>query len=83
MEAGGLDARRPRGRRPGRLFADAEEFTYMVGKWQIMRLLGLYRTAGKEFRLGAFTMIFSRTAAAASIVEWILLDDPGQRSRGC
>jgi len=50
----------------------------MVGKWQIMRLLGLYRDRkGKEFRLGAFhDDLLKNGSLPLSIVEWILLDDP-------
>ena len=49
----------------------------MVGKWQIMRLLGRYRdrNAG-AYRLGAFhDELIGYGALPLSVVEWLMLDD--------
>jgi uncharacterized protein (DUF885 family) len=50
----------------------------MVGKWQILRLLGRYRhQQGANFRLGAFhDALIANGSLPLSVVEWILLDDP-------
>jgi uncharacterized protein (DUF885 family) len=49
----------------------------MVGKWQIMRLLGKYRDKqGANFRLGQFhDELIKNGSLPLSIVEWIMLDD--------
>src|SRR5580704_9621024 len=50
MEAGGLDREAA-----GAASEPSQKITYMVGKWQIMRLLGKYRDReSARFRLGAF-----------------------------
>jgi uncharacterized protein (DUF885 family) len=51
----------------------------MVGKWQILRLLGRYRQQqGANFRLGAFhDALLANGSLPLSVVEWILLDDGG------
>ncbi len=79
MEAGGLDREAAEGEAAGAASSPTQKITYMVGKWQIMRLLGLYRDRkGKEFRLGAFhDELLKNGSLPLSIVEWILLDDPG------
>jgi len=78
MEAGGLDREAAEGEAAGAAADPTQKITYMVGKWQIMRLLGLYRERkGKEFRLGAFhDDLLKNGSLPLSIVEWILLDDP-------
>ncbi len=78
MEAGGLDREAAEGEAAGAAADPTQKITYMVGKWQIMRLLGLYRErAGKEFRLGAFhDALLKNGSLPLSIVEWMLLDDP-------
>jgi uncharacterized protein (DUF885 family) len=78
MEAGGLDREAAEGEAAGAAADPTQKITYMVGKWQIMRLLGLYRDRmGKEFRLGAFhDELLKNGSLPLSIVEWILLDDP-------
>jgi len=55
----------------------------MVGKWQIMRLLGLYRDRkGKDFRLGAFhDDLLKNGSLPLSIVEWLILDDSATLDR--
>jgi uncharacterized protein (DUF885 family) len=79
MEAGGLDREAAEGEAAGAASNPTQKITYMVGKWQIMRLLGLYRDRkGKDFRLGAFhDDLLKNGSLPLSIVEWILLDDPG------
>src|SRR6266581_2962764 len=79
MEAGGLDREAAEGEAAGAASSPTQKITYMVGKWQIMRLLGLYRDRkGKEFRLGTFhDELLKNGSLPLSIVEWILLDDPG------
>ncbi len=70
MEAGGLD-------REAAEASPTQKITYMVGKWQIMRLLGKYRDKqGANFRLGQFhDDLIKNGSLPLSIVEWILLDD--------
>ncbi|HEU4388175.1 MAG TPA: DUF885 family protein, partial [Blastocatellia bacterium] len=55
----------------------SQKITYMVGKWQIMRLLGRYRDRqGERFRLGSFhDDLLKNGSLPLSIVEWQLLDD--------
>src|SRR5919197_3878316 len=55
MEAGGLDREAAEGEAAGAAANPSQKITYMVGKWQIMRLLGRYRDQqGARFRLGDF-----------------------------
>jgi len=77
MEAGGLDREAAEGEAAGAASSPTQKITYMVGKWQIMRLLGLYRDRkGKEFRLGSFhDDLLKNGSLPLSIVEWIVLDD--------
>jgi len=83
MVAGGLDREAAEGEASGAASAPTQKITYMVGKWQIMRLLGLYRDRkGKEFRLGAFhDDLLKSGSLPLSIVEWLVLDDPGTVER--
>ncbi len=83
MEAGGLDREAAEGEAAGAASQPTQKITYMVGKWQIMRLLGLYRDRkGKEFHLGAFHDDLLRNGSLPlSIVEWLVLDDPGTLER--
>ena len=55
-----------------------QKITYMVGKWQIMRLLGKYRDKqGANYRLGQYhDDLIKHGSLPLSMVEWILLDDP-------
>src|SRR5260370_19082524 len=77
METGGLDREAAEGEAAGAASDPTQKITYMVGKWQIMRLLGRYRqTQGPNFRLGAFhDMLLANGSLPLSIVEWLLLDD--------
>ena len=77
MEAGGLDREAATGEAAGAGANPTQKITYMVGKWQIMRLLGKYRDKqGANFRLGQFhDDLIKNGSLPLSIVEWILLDD--------
>ncbi len=77
MEAGGLDREAATGEAAGAAASPTQKITYMVGKWQIMRLLGKYRDKqGANFRLGQYhDDLLKNGSMPLSIVEWILLDD--------
>lgn len=79
MDAGGLDREAAEGEAAGAASSPTQKITYMVGKWQIMRLLGRYRDRHpQDFRLGAFhDDLLKNGSLPLSIVEWLLLDDPG------
>src|SRR5881409_2945635 len=83
MDGGGLDREAAEGEAAGAASQPTQKITYMVGKWQIMRLLGLDRDRkGKEFRLGAFhDDLLKNGSLPLSIVEWILFDDPATLER--
>jgi uncharacterized protein (DUF885 family) len=78
MEAGGLDREAAEGEAAGAASSPTQKISYIVGKWQIMNLLGRYRDkAGADFRLGQFhDDLIKSGSLPLSIVEWILLDDP-------
>jgi uncharacterized protein (DUF885 family) len=80
MEAGGLDREAATGEAAGAAASPTQKITYMVGKWQIMRLLGRYRDKqGANFRLGQFhDDLLKNGSLPLSIVEWILLDNQPQ-----
>jgi uncharacterized protein (DUF885 family) len=50
----------------------------MVGKWQIMQLLGRYRDQqGRSFRLGEFhDRLIANGSLPVSVLQWLMLDDP-------
>src|SRR5712691_5693468 len=77
MEAGGLDREAAEGEAAGAAASPTQKIYYMVGKWQIMRLLGKYRDKqGPNFRLGQFhDDLIKNGSLPLSIVEWILLDN--------
>ncbi len=77
MEAGGLDREAAEGEAAGAASSPTQKITYMVGKWQILRLLGRCRDrAGRDFRLGQFhDDLLKNGSLPLSIVEWLLLDD--------
>ena len=77
MEAGGLDQEAAEGEAAGALASPSQKITYIVGKWQVMRLLGKYRDReGERFRLGAFhDALLANGSLPLSVVEWLLLDD--------
>jgi uncharacterized protein (DUF885 family) len=78
MEAGGLDREAAEGEAAGAASEPTQKITYMVGKWQIMNLLGRYRDRrGAAFHLGEFhDELISHGSLPLSIVTWIMLDDP-------
>jgi uncharacterized protein (DUF885 family) len=78
MEAGGLDREAATGEAAGAASSPTQKITYMVGKWQIMRLLGKYRDKqGAKFRLGQFhDDLLKNGSLPLSVVEWLMLDDP-------
>ena len=55
----------------------------MVGKWQIMRLLGRYRDQqGANFKLGAFhDQLISYGSLPVSVIEWLMFDDDANVKR--
>src|SRR5258707_3586929 len=77
VEAGGLDREAAEGEAAGAASSPTQKISYIVGKWQIMNLLGRYRDkAGANFRLGQFhDDLIKNGSLPLSIVEWILLDD--------
>ena len=78
MEAGGLDREAAEGEAAGAASSPTQKITYMVGKWQIMGLLGRYRDRrGPAFRLGEFhDQLISYGSLPLSVVSWLMLDDP-------
>ena len=78
MEAGGLDRESATGEAAGAAANPTQKITYMVGKWQIMRLLGKYRDKqGANYRLGQYhDDLIKHGSLPLSMVEWIMLDDP-------
>ncbi len=77
MEAGGLDREAAEGEAAGAASEPTQKITYMVGKWQIMRLLGRYRQKhSAKFRLGAFhDALLKNGSLPLSVLEWLLLED--------
>jgi uncharacterized protein (DUF885 family) len=78
MDAGGLDREAAEGEAAGAASTPTQKISYIIGKWQIMNLLGRYRDkAGENFRLGEFhDKLISNGSLPLSVIEWILLDDP-------
>lgn len=78
MEGGGLDKEAATGEAAGAAVDPTQKISYMVGKWQIMQMLGRYRDAkGAAFRLGQFhDDLMANGSIPISVQEWILLDDP-------
>jgi uncharacterized protein (DUF885 family) len=78
MEAGGLDREAAEGEAAGAASSPTQKISYIIGKWQIMNLLGRYRDkVGDNFRLGEFhDKLIANGSLPVSMLEWILLDDP-------
>jgi uncharacterized protein (DUF885 family) len=78
MEAGGLDREAAEGEAAGAASSPTQKISYIIGKWQIMNLLGRYKDRqGDNFRLGQFhDDLIKNGSLPVSIIEWILLDDP-------
>jgi uncharacterized protein (DUF885 family) len=78
MEAGGLDEEAAKGEAAGAASSPTQKISYIIGKWQIMNLLGHYKDRqGDNFRLGQFhDDLIKNGSLPVSVIEWILLDDP-------
>jgi uncharacterized protein (DUF885 family) len=78
MEAGGLDREAAEGEAAGAASSPTQKISYIVGKWQIMNLLGRYKDRqGENFRLGQFhDDLIKNGSLPVSVIEWIFLDDP-------
>jgi uncharacterized protein (DUF885 family) len=78
MEAGGLDREAAEGEAAGAASSPTQKISYIIGKWQIMNLLGRYKDRqGENFRLGQFhDDLIKYGSLPVSVIEWILLDDP-------
>jgi len=78
MEAGGLDHEAAEGEAAGAASSPTQKISYIIGKWQIMNLLGRYKDRqGDKFRLGQFhDDLIKNGSLPVSVMEWILLDDP-------
>jgi uncharacterized protein (DUF885 family) len=77
MKEGGLDREAATGEAAGAAATPGQKMNYMTGKYQIERLLGLYRDRrGGEFRLGEFhDRLLSYGSLPLSLVEWLMLGD--------
>ena len=77
MKAGGLDRESAEGEAAGAASSPTQKITYMVGKWQIMNLLGCYRDReGNSFELGRFhDQLIGYGSLPLSVVQWLMLDD--------
>jgi uncharacterized protein (DUF885 family) len=78
IEAGGLDEEAAKGEAAGAASSPAQKISYIIGKWQIMNLLGRYKDRqGDKFQLGQFhDDLIKNGSLPVSVIEWILLDDP-------
>jgi uncharacterized protein (DUF885 family) len=78
MEAGGLDHEAAEGEAAGAASSPTQKISYIIGKWQVMNLLGHYKDRqGDNFRLGQFhDDLIKNGSLPVAVVEWILLDDP-------
>jgi uncharacterized protein (DUF885 family) len=77
MDAGGLDREAAEGEAAGAASDPHQKISYIIGKWQIMNLLGRYKDRqGDNFRLGQFhDDLIKNGSLPVSVIEWILLDD--------
>lgn len=77
MDAGGLDREAAEGEAAGAASDPTQKISYIIGKWQIMNLLGRYKQQrGEKFRLGQFhDDLIKNGSLPLSVIEWILLDD--------
>jgi uncharacterized protein (DUF885 family) len=78
MDAGGLDREAAEGEAAGAASTPTQKISYIIGKWQIMNLLGRYKDRqGGNFWLGQFhDDLIKNGSLPVSVIEWILLDDP-------
>ncbi|HEY6069765.1 MAG TPA: DUF885 domain-containing protein [Chthoniobacterales bacterium] len=77
QDAGGLDPEAADGEAAGAASNPHQKISYIIGKWQIMNLLGRYKDKmGDNFKLGQFhDDLIKNGSLPVSIIEWILLDD--------
>jgi len=77
MDAGGLDRESAEGEAAGAASSPTQKISYIIGKWQIMNLLGRYKDRqGENFSLGQFhDDLIKNGSLPVSVIEWILLDD--------
>ena len=77
MDAGGLDREAAEGEAAGAASNPHQKISYIIGKWQIMNLLGRYKDRqGDNFRLGQFhDDLIKNGSLPVSVIEWLLLDD--------
>ena len=77
MDAGGLDCEAAEGEAAGSASNPHQKISYIIGKWQIMNLLGRYKDReGDNFRLGQFhDDLIKNGSLPLSVIECILLDD--------
>jgi uncharacterized protein (DUF885 family) len=77
IDAGGLDQEAAEGEAAGAASSPHQKISYIIGKWQIMNLLGRYKDRqGDNFRLGQFhDDLIKNGSLPVSVIEWILLDD--------
>ncbi|MBI2266868.1 MAG: DUF885 family protein, partial [Armatimonadetes bacterium] len=82
-EEGGLDPEAAQGEAAGAASWPSQKITYILGKWQIMRLLGRYRDLkGSRFSLGEFHDELLRYGSLPlAVIEWLMLDDPAAINR--
>ena len=78
MDAGGLDREAAEGEAAGAASEPTQKISYIIGKWQIMNLLGRYKDRqGENFRLGQFhDDLIKNGSLPVSVIQWILLNDP-------
>jgi uncharacterized protein (DUF885 family) len=77
IKEGGLDKEAATGEAAGAAVTPGQKMNYLVGKYQIERLLGLYRDRmGGEFRLRDFhDKLLSSGSIPLSLAEWLMLGD--------
>src|SRR5438132_8482423 len=83
MDAGGLDREAAEGEAAGAASSPSQKIGYIVGKWQIMQLLGRYRDQqGPNFRLGAFhDRLIANGSLPVSVLHSLILDDSSSVQR--
>jgi uncharacterized protein (DUF885 family) len=83
IDAGGLDREAAEGEAAGAASSPHQKISYIIGKWQIMNLLGRYKDRqGDNFRLGQFhDDLIKNGSLPLSVIEWILLDDDSSIKR--
>jgi len=75
MSEGGMDREVAEGEAAGAAATPGQKIDYMTGKYQIERLLGLYRQAkGKDFQIGKFhDELLACGSIPLSLCEWQML----------